>query len=30
MLATVLSGAVHGMDALLIEVQVDMASGLPQ
>jgi magnesium chelatase family protein len=30
MLATVLSSAVHGIDALLVEVQVDVASGLPQ
>jgi magnesium chelatase family protein len=30
MLATVLSSAVHGIDALLIEVEVDLASGLPQ
>ncbi len=30
MLATVLSSAVHGIDALLVEVQVDIASGLPQ
>src|SRR6185295_19418569 len=28
--ATVLSGAVLGVDALLVEVQVDVASGLPQ
>ena len=30
MLATILSSAVHGIDALLVEVQVDVASGLPQ
>ena len=30
MLATVLSSAVHGIDALLVEVEVDIASGLPQ
>jgi magnesium chelatase family protein len=30
MLATVLSSAVHGVDALLVEVEVDIASGLPQ
>jgi magnesium chelatase family protein len=29
-LATVLSSAVHGIDALLVEVEVDIASGLPQ
>jgi len=29
-LATVLSSAVHGVDALLVEVQVDIAFGLPQ
>src|SRR6202158_594394 len=30
MLATVLSSAVHGIDALLVEVEVDIASGMPQ
>lgn len=30
MLATVLSSAVLGIDALLVEVEVDIASGLPQ
>lgn len=30
MLATVLSSAVHGIDALLVAVEVDIASGLPQ
>ena len=30
MLATVLSSAVHGVDALQVEVEVDIASGLPQ
>ena len=30
MLATVLSSAVHGVDALVVEVEVDIASGLPQ
>ena len=30
MLATVLSSAVHGIDALLVEVEVDIVSGLPQ
>jgi magnesium chelatase family protein len=30
MLATVLSSAVHGIDAILVEVEVDIASGLPQ
>ncbi len=30
MLATVLSSAVHGIDALLVEVEVDIAFGLPQ
>ena len=30
MLATVLSSAVYGIDALLVEVEVDIASGLPQ
>lgn len=30
MLATVLSSAVHGIDALQVEVEVDIASGLPQ
>jgi len=29
-LATVLSSAVHGIDALVVEVEVDIASGLPQ
>jgi magnesium chelatase family protein len=29
-LATVLSSAVYGIDALLVEVEVDIASGLPQ
>src|SRR5512139_181944 len=30
MLATVLSSALHGIDALLIEVEVDLAAGMPQ
>jgi magnesium chelatase family protein len=30
MLATVLSSAVHGIDALVVEVEVDIGSGLPQ
>jgi hypothetical protein len=29
MLATVLSSGVHGIDALLVEVEIDIASGLP-
>ncbi|MGQ0816237.1 MAG: magnesium chelatase domain-containing protein, partial [Gemmatimonadota bacterium] len=29
MLATVLSSAVIGIDAILVEVEVDLASGLP-
>ncbi|HVM96338.1 MAG TPA: magnesium chelatase domain-containing protein, partial [Candidatus Acidoferrales bacterium] len=29
MSATVLSSALHGIDALLVEVEVDVASGLP-
>lgn len=30
MLATVLSSALHGIDALLIEVEIDLAPGMPQ
>jgi magnesium chelatase family protein len=30
MLATVLSSALHGVDALMIEVEIDFAAGLPQ